>query len=193
MSDLIVFTYTSATKAELVLQEVVTLNQQHLVQIDDAAVIVKNEDNKVKVHQTLESAVRGGQVLSGGFWGLLIGFIFGGPLLGAAFGALLSALLGRNIDIGVDNQFIRSVGDELAPGNSALFLLIHDATMDKVTDALSVHGGTLYHTSLSKEAEEVFAKALEHEPLKEAVEKEMGIGITLDDISDHGADTPKAE
>lgn len=169
MNDLIVFTYADVDKAEDVLKAVVKLNQEHLIQIDDAAIVVKDEDDKVKIHQTLESAVKGGQVVSGGFWGLLIGFIFGGPLIGALLGMGLTALFGRQVDIGVDNNFIKDVGDELDPGNSALFLLIRETTMDKVTDELKQYGGTLYHTSLSKEAEEAFAKALEHEPLKQVL------------------------
>jgi len=170
MSQLIVFTYENADKATTVLQAVADLAKQHLIEVQDAAVIIKDEKGKVKVQQTLETAVKSGNVVSGGFWGLLISLIFGGPVFMALLGMGLSALFGRNLDVGIDNDFIKSVGDDLEPGNSALFLLSEEITVDKVADALREYGGTLYHTSLSKDAEETLAKALEHAPLAEAIE-----------------------
>ncbi|MEM7117886.1 MAG: DUF1269 domain-containing protein, partial [Chloroflexota bacterium] len=130
MSDLIVFTYNDENKAGEVLTKVATLKQENvqkaLINIEDAAVVVKNSDGKVKVQQTLESVVKGSRVASGGLWGLLIGFLFGGPLFGALLGMGFSALFGRKIDIGIDNEFINGIGDDLAPGDSALFLLTNN-------------------------------------------------------------------
>ena len=177
MSNLIVFTYNNEDKATEVLQEVAKMKQEHvqkpLVAVEDAAVVVKNAKGKVKVRQTLESAMKGSSVLSGGFWGMLIGFLFGGPLFGALLGMGFSALFGRNIDIGIDNEFIKDVGDELAPGDSALFLLVQGTPVETVADALKGFGGNLYHTSLSEEAAEAFTKALENEALAEAVEAQQ--------------------
>lgn len=170
MSQLIVFTYDNQEKAATVLQSVAELSKQHLIEVQDAAVIVKKANGKVKVQQTLEAAVKGSNVASGGFWGLLIGLIFGGPIFMALLGMGLSALFGRKLDVGIDNTFIKNVGDDMKPGDSALFLLTENITVDKVADALREYGGTLYHTSLSKEAEENLAKALEHAPIAEAIE-----------------------
>ena len=170
MSQLIVFTYDNQEKATTVLQSVAELSKQHLIEVQDAAVIVKDANGKVKVQQTLESMVKSSNVASGGFWGLLIGLIFGGPIFMALLGMGLSALFGRKLDVGIDNTFIKNVGDDMKPGDSALFLLSNEITVDKVADALREHGGTLYHTSLSKEAEEQLVKALEHAPLAEAIE-----------------------
>ena len=169
MSKLIVFTYNDKDKATTVLQSVAELSKQHLIEVQDAAVIVKDENGKVKVKQTLEAMVKSSNVASGGFWGLLIGLIFGGPVFMALLGLGLSALFGRKLDVGIDNQFIKNVGNDMKPGDSALFLLTEEITVDKVADALREYGGTLYHTSLSKEAEEQLAKALEHKPIVEAI------------------------
>jgi uncharacterized membrane protein len=148
----------------------ITRKRQRLIEVQDAAVIVKDANGKVKVHQTLESLVKSSNVASGGFWGLLIGLIFGGSIFMAVLGMGLSALFGRKLDVGIDNTFIKNVGDDMKPGDSALFLLTEEITVDKVADALREHGGALYHTSLSKEAEETLAKALEHAPIAEAIE-----------------------
>ena len=102
MSKLIVFTYDDQQKAVTVLQSVAELSKEHLIEVQDAAVIVKNANGKVKVQQTLEAAIKGSNVASGGFWGLLIGLIFGGPIFMAVLGMGLSALFGRKLDIGID-------------------------------------------------------------------------------------------
>lgn len=170
MSQLIVFTYDSKEKAITVLEKVAELSKQHLIEVQDAAVMVKDANGKVKVQQTLEAMIKGSNVISGGFWGLLIGLIFGGPVFMALLGMGLSALFGRKLDIGIDNTFIKDVGNDLKPGDSALFLLSESITIDKVAEQLKEYGGTLYHTSLSKEAEENLQQALKHEPLAEAIE-----------------------
>ena len=98
MSELLVYTYNTEDRAAEVLKEIMSMTQEHvkkpLIGIEDAAVVVKNAKGKVKIRQTMESAVKGGRVVSGGFWGMLIGFLFGGPL----FGTLLVVVLLNYID-----------------------------------------------------------------------------------------------
>lgn len=174
MSDLIVYTYNSEEKAAEVLAEIAALKQENvqkaLVSIEDAAVAVKDADGKVKVRQTLESIVKGSRIMSGGFWGLLIGFLFGGPLLGALLGIGINALFGRKIDIGIDNKFIDELSDQLETGHSALFLLTVDTPVEKMAEVFNSHGGELFHTSLSAEASDMLTQASEHQQLKMAVE-----------------------
>ena len=76
--------------------------------------------------------------------------------------------MGKTRDLGIDNQFIKEVGESLEPGNSALFILVIKATPDKVLDEMSKLGGTVYQTSLSTEDEETLKQALEHEQISNA-------------------------
>lgn len=180
MSELVVFTYKSDDKAGEVLQHLATLKQENvqkpLIGIEDAAVAVKGADGKVKIRQTLESATKGGGIATGGLWGVLIGFLFGGPLIGALIGAGVSWLLGRNIDIGIANDFIDEVSTELTPGDSALLLLVRDTPIDTLTDTLNAQGGRLYHTSLADEAASAFTQASESPHLQGALEQENRSG-----------------
>ncbi len=173
-NDLIVFTYPDENQATVALQRVVTAKQENthvpLVAIDDAAVAVKNDKGRVKVRQTLESAVKGSRVASGGFWGLLIGLLFGGPLVGALVGIGLRTLSNRQIDIGIDNTFISAVSDSLAPGQSALFLLTDGATPDAIDEALGDHDGTLFHTTLASETTEALSDMAGDESITTALE-----------------------
>lgn len=177
MSELIVFTYPTEDQAAAALGQVVTQKQENvqapLVDIEDAAVAVKTRGGKVKVRQTLESAAKGSQLASGGLWGLLIGFLFGGPLFGALLGLGVSKLLGRNLDLGIDNEFIDGVSRELQPGNSALFLLVEGTAPEIIAEALGDHRGKLHHTSMSDEAAAALAEASTDSDLAAAAEAEQ--------------------
>jgi uncharacterized membrane protein len=39
-------------------------------------------------------------------------------------------------DVGVDDKFIKEIGENIEPGHSALFLLVIDSTPDKVMEGL---------------------------------------------------------
>ena len=142
-----------------------------LITLADAAVAVKDPKGKVKVKQTLENQISGSSAIWGGFWGLLIGLLFLAPIFWGLLGALMGYLLGKAGDVGIDNKFIKEVGESLDPGQSALFMLVVEATQDKVMDAMSEFGGEVYQTSLSKEDEEKLKKALEHENVSAAADE----------------------
>jgi uncharacterized membrane protein len=75
------------------------------------------------------------------------------PWMGRAIGSITGALSGKFSDYGVDDDFIKQVGQEITPGDGALFLLTADAVMDKVAAALSGEKFDLIHTTLSEEDE----------------------------------------
>ena len=157
MSDLIVLAFDSEDGAIQMRDKLVSLQKQHLITLEDAAVVVRRQDGKVKVKQA--TSLVGAGALGGAFWGMLIGIIFWMPWLGLAMGALGGALGGKFSDIGVDDNFIKEVGNTIEPGHSALFLLVVEATGDKVLDELKGTKATVLKTSLSNEAE---AKLREH-------------------------------
>ena len=146
MSDLMVIGFPEEFKADEVLLDLRKLEREYLIDLEDAAIVVRNKDGKVKVKQTQELVTSG--ALSGGFWGLLIGMIFLEPLLGL-FGVAVGALSGASTDIGIDDNFIRELGDTIEPGTSALFILVRKSTPDKVLDELSKFEGKVLRTSLS--------------------------------------------
>ncbi len=157
MSDLIVLAFDSEDGAIQMRDKVVSLQKQHIIELADAAVVIRRQDGKVKVKQAV--SLVGAGALGGAFWGMLIGLIFWMPWLGMAIGAASGALGGKFNDIGVDDNFIKEVGNTIEPGHSALFLLVVSATGDKVLDELKGTQATVLKTSLSKENE---AKLREH-------------------------------
>jgi uncharacterized membrane protein len=157
MSDLIVIGFPDEFKADEVLLDLRKLEQEYLIDLEDAAIVVRNKDGRVKVKQSQELVTSG--ALSGGFWGLLIGMIFMQPLLGL-FGAAVGAFSGALTDIGIDDNFIRELGNTIEPGTSAIFVLVRKSTPDKVLDDLSKFEGKVLQTSLSHEDEAKLQAAL---------------------------------
>jgi uncharacterized membrane protein len=77
-----------------------------------------------------------------------------------AIGAAMGALAGKFSDYGIDDSFIKSVGQKVTEGTSALFLMTSGAVTDKVTDAVKQKGMNfeILSTNLSKEQEEQLRK-----------------------------------
>ncbi len=133
--------------------------------MEDAAVVVRNKDGKVKVNQ--EANMVGAGAIGGAFWGLLIGLIFFVPVFGMVLGAAAGAIAGKYSEVGMDHQFIKEVGSTIQPGNSALFMLIREATPDKVMDGLEKYKNVkVLKTSLSKDQEEHLMNAFAGQDVK---------------------------
>ncbi len=161
MSNLIVISFKSEDEAGQVLKKVGDLQRQELIKVDDAATAVRHTDGKVKVKQATDLV--GAGALGGAFWGMLFGLLFFVPFLGLAVGAATGALFGKSADYGINDAFIKQVSESIKPGNSALFLLVSEAKVDRVVEELQPFDGKIIHTSLSKEEEgrlkEAFASA----------------------------------
>lgn len=161
MNKLIVVSFNDKTQAAQVLNRLVGLQQEYLLDLEDAIVVVRDDDGKVQIRQSVNLTAEG--ALRGGLWGSLIGLILGGPLgmlLAGGTTAAMGAITGSVDDYGIDDNFIKEVGHQLKPGSSALFILLRQLVEDKVLDALQGIEGQIIKTSLSKDAEERLARIL---------------------------------
>jgi uncharacterized membrane protein len=166
MSELIVVTYPDEYKAAEALATLQRLQKELLIDMKDAAYIVKGETGKVEFHETIPMTRIGATagLWHGTFWGALIGLLFMQPALGAitgaALGATTGALRGKLSDYGIPNDFIKQLEKDLKNGTSALFLLVRRATPDKVLAEVKKYGGTIVHSTLSEEDEQRLQSAL---------------------------------
>jgi uncharacterized membrane protein len=151
MSTLVVLTFKDEASAEQMRDKLVGLQKLELIKLSDAAVVVRQQDGKVKVKQAV--SLVGAGALGGAFWGMLIGLLFWAPWLGLAVGAVAGAAGAALSDYGVDDKFIKEVGAKIEPGHSALFLLVDRWTEDKVMDEIRGFDAEVLQTSLSKEDE----------------------------------------
>ena len=142
MATLTVWKFNTAEGAETALAKLVQLEKQYLVEIQDAAVVSwPTGRKKPKTIQAVDLV--GAGMLGGAFWGMLFGFIFFMPFIGAAIGTLVGALSGQFNDYGINDDFIKSVREQVTEETSALFLLTGKVTIDKVEEAFKDFERTL--------------------------------------------------
>jgi uncharacterized membrane protein len=168
MGTLTIWQFESAGGADAAAQTLQTLGQRNLITIQDAAVVSWPEGTKKpKLRQLRNLAGRG--ALSGAFWGMLFGLIFLVPLLGAAVGAAMGALSGSLTDIGIDDDLIKQIRDQVTPGTSALFVLSSDAVIEKVQEAFAgQEKPQLIFTNLAPEQENALREVFGEEPVPPA-------------------------
>ncbi len=158
MQTLIAITYPTEAQAQSVLDTLRNLQRDYLANVEDACIVTRDASGETKLHQTFSTTAAG--ATGGAFWGAIIGTLFLNPLLGLVVGGAAGALGGAATDYGIADDFIRDLAKGITPGSSALFILLRDATLDKVEAELASHGGTLLYTNLPKDAEARFADEL---------------------------------
>ena len=158
MSELIVIGYKDETSAGMILDKLQAMERDYLVDLDDAAVIVRNTKGKVKVTTTDHLVATG--ALSGMFWGTFIGLLFLAPWAGFVWGGLIGSTMGGLGHLGIKGEFRERLAHMVQPGNSAILAVIRKSTPDKVLEEIKPFGGEILQSSLSEEAEEKLMDAL---------------------------------
>src|ERR1700686_3268889 len=153
MSTLVVVGYDDPHKAEEVRLKLWKLQNEYLLDLEDAVVAIKDEKGKIKLHQAVNLTAAG--ALSGGFWGSLTGLIW----LNAAAGTASAALA----DVGIKDHFMKELAATLTPGSSTLFVLVRTRAPEKVLEELKGTGGRILKTSLAHEDEARLQAALSAE------------------------------
>ena len=166
MSELLVIGYEDETTANHVLEELQRLQRDYLIDLEDAAVIIRDQRGKVRTI-TADNTVAVGTV-SGMFWGTLIGLLFLAPVAGFAIGGAIGAASGGIAKAGIDEDFKRRFADLVQPGTSAVMVIVRRAKADRVIEEFRPYGGTILQTSLSHEAEEKLMDELYGQDRREA-------------------------
>jgi len=166
MSDLVVLDFDGIGTADEVLTRLRGLQKAHLIDLEDACVVIHSEKGKLQVKQSMNLTVLGSK--SGAATGMMIGALVGllalNPLAGMAVGGLAGAgfraLSGSMADYGINDEFIKGLGKTIPKGSSALFVLIKHSTPDKVLPEIEPFKPRVLQTSLSREQEQRLRKAL---------------------------------
>ncbi len=152
MATLTVWRFDAPDTAQDAMSRLDELQKKGILRVGDAATISWPDDREApRIRQAINTT--GAGALGGAFWGLLAGFIFFVPLLGAAVGAAAGAISGALTDIGIDDRFIKDMREEVTRGTSALVLLADSSAPDKVHDELRDLSPRLITSNLSHDQE----------------------------------------
>ena len=158
MANLVAIAYDDVDQARQVTETLGQLMKEHSIELEDMVIVEHRGDGKIKLHQP---SMAGVGAAGGALWGGLIGLIFLMPLFGAAVGAASGAAAGALTDRGIDDKFMKELGDKLPTGGAAVFVLVREATADKVVPEISKFGGHVIQSSLSNEQETALQEALD--------------------------------
>lgn len=162
MSNLIAVAFDDEFKADRVRLEMLQMQHEHLVDLEEAAVVIHKKNGKVKLHHVTHFTVP--LVLGGGFVGSLVGLIIINPVLalfGLVAGTGLGAAIGALKEVGIEEKFMKDLGSHLKAGTSALFIVAKKAKPEAILEELSKFGGKVLQTSLNHEDEDKLRAALD--------------------------------
>ena len=151
MSELMVLGFENEVEADQFGVTLGQLQKDMIVQLQDAAEVIRDPDGKPHVkhgHHLVGVGAAGGA-----FWGMLFGLLFFMPFLGLAIGAGMGALFGKAGKTGIDRQVLEQMGDAVPPGKAGWFLLIDKMTEDKFLEAVKGTSAKVVRTNLSHEDE----------------------------------------
>jgi uncharacterized membrane protein len=87
----------------------------------------------------------------GAFWGLLLGSLFLMPVLGAAAGAAVGRLHSGMEGVGITDDQLQTIRDQVTEGTSALFLVTEEGNLDRLGERFHGWEGRLVTTNLTAE------------------------------------------
>ncbi len=124
------------------------LAKRNDIDIEDAAMVFKDDDGRIRLRQTRD-VMPGQGAASGGWVGALVGIIGGplGVLAGGALGAAAGGLFAKLRDVGIDDEHMKEMGEQLDRDSAALFVLLNDYDVTAVAMEFRRFDGELFYST----------------------------------------------
>jgi len=146
--EIIVAAFQDPNGASAALEELKQAKKQGLIKIEDAAILVKDADGKLRIKETADMG--GGKgALIGGVLGGVVGLL-AGPIGWAALGgAVIGGLVAKSHDGGFSDARLKQIGESLKPGSSAIIAVIDHVWVAEVERQMQQAGADTVTASLS--------------------------------------------
>jgi uncharacterized membrane protein len=158
-SRLLAIELDDALRAQEALLASLRLHRREAIRIEDAAIVAKDPNGRIRIHQTRD--ITTGQGVMAGTWlGMLAGLIFMVPLVGAALGAAIGGIWARLRDIGISDKEMKEMGEDLPAGSAALFLLFEPLAPTTLVREMHRFNGRVLRSTLPEDLTGEIAAAL---------------------------------
>jgi uncharacterized membrane protein len=149
--ELIVAAFDEEGEAAEVLEELQQLEKTKFIGVWNAAVLTKDQNGKLKLHETAEAkGIRRGAGI-GAIAGGILGLLAGGPIGGIVLGAAAGSLAGKVIDLGFSDKELKEMGELMGPGTSAIIALIEHKWVGDLVSALEEYGAQIIRQEMKDE------------------------------------------
>jgi uncharacterized membrane protein len=146
---IVILTWEDPDKAGEALKKLRHWKDEKMITVVDAVVIVKDDEGKVKVHETEQLTTKKG-LAWGGVAGFLVGAIIGGPIGGVIVGGALGAAAAK-IDVGISKGLIQEISDSLHGASSAIIAEVESDNEDFLPSVIRQSDGKLFEFSVTAE------------------------------------------
>jgi uncharacterized membrane protein len=158
MSDvpiqLIVAAFQDEKSAKEALKALKQAQRDRLIEIQNAAVLRKDENGKLHIRETADMGSGKGAAL-GGVAGAAIGLIAGPALLvPMAVGAVVGGLTAKLRDSGFSDERLKALGENLKPGSSAIVAVVEHKWVAEVKKAMEEAGADAMTAALGADIAE---------------------------------------
>jgi uncharacterized membrane protein len=145
------------------LRDLRAMDREGSIQLIDAAVVVRGADGKVRFEETADPSGKK-WAKRGAIAGGLVGLIFPPSIIAsAAIGAAGGGIWGKVRDKGFQDSDLRSLGDSLAPGTSAIIAVAEDHMIERLQRGIEGYQKIARH-AVSAEAAALIVAEVEEEP-----------------------------
>ena len=162
MSKLISIAMSQKETAFALRRTLIQLQGEHLIEIEDIVIAFRNKEGDLKLFPLIRTSTL--CAIGGVIWGVLWGIWFSMTLFAVALGAVLGGLVGSYFDRGMDRSFVRAEAGALPAGSAAIFVLVRDATLEKLIARLEPYRGTgiVLRSSLAQRDEAMLRTIFSH-------------------------------
>jgi uncharacterized membrane protein len=148
--SLLAIEFDDPLKAQEALLASLRLARRGAIRLDDAAIVTKSPGGKIRIHQTKDTSTGQGAA-AGGWVGMFAGLLFMAPLVGAVLGAAVGGIWAKLRDIGISDKQMAEMGETLAEGDAALFLLLRPEAPTTLVRELRRFDGAVLFSSLDED------------------------------------------
>jgi uncharacterized membrane protein len=139
--------------ADAALQELRKAQKEHLIDIDNVAVLVRDQSGKLHIKEPTDMGGGRGAVI-GGSVGALAGLLFAPLGLAVAGGAAIGGVAAKLHDSGFQDESLRQLGQGLQPGTSAILALIEHTWVVELEAELERAGAEVVRQELAADMAE---------------------------------------
>lgn len=174
-SQIVVAAFNDENTADQAMESLKAAAKEQDFQIQDVAVVRRDENNKVHIKESGDMGGGKGAVI-GGIIGGVVGLI-AGPLAiatSALGGALVGGLAAKLHDSGIKNETLQSLGNALQPGTSAVVAVLGNQKVSQLRAMMEQAGAHVMVANMTADIANAVASGQD---------VAMSVGVTNDSVS----------
>jgi uncharacterized membrane protein len=161
--EVFVAAFDNEKQAGEALKDFRAMDREGSIDLIDAAVVVRGQDGKVSFQETADPSGKK-WAKRGAIAGGLVGLIFPPSIIvGAVVGGAGGGVWGKVRDKGFKDEDLKTVGDSLEPGTSAIIAIAEDRMIERLQRGLEGYRNIARH-AVSAEAAAAIVAEVEEDP-----------------------------